>query len=984
MIDISNSVFQDIDPDDNILNMLYGGEGVESDRSMYYTIDKYNESFCDSSLFKIFHANIRSLNANGDSFFSFLGSLHDMPEIFCLSETWLSENTMGLYSCKGYSSFHTVGPGNGRGRGVSVFVDDRMSAVRLPELSVSNDTIETCAVKVTYNTLNIIVICIYRPHSDSIPNFTSSLCEILSNSLLSQQKIFLLGDFNVNLLSDENNNILFKTELQSLAFASLISKPTRFPPDNSSSLPSLLDHIWTNSMFNCSSGIVLTDVSDHSPIFVNFKPACHLNEKIEIKFRYFSEENIDKFVAAISNIDWNDILVDDINVSMDKFDKVVNDIYCSNFPVKTKTISVKRLMKPWLTSGILHSIRKKSKYFKLLKLGIINESTYKCYKNRLTNVVRHAKENYYRHLFVNNKKNSKRIWSTFKDLLGKHRKRESLHRIVMGDNVLNSDVDISEAFNNFFSSVGYDLDQNLPLSTENHETFMPSRSSHTFFIKPTTPEEVSELILKLKRKRSDINVLPVSLLVQIRHLLCVPLSRLINLSFTSGVFPDCLKNAKIIPIHKSGPRDILKNFRPISILPTYSKLFEKSMSLRLVSFLDKFNIISPNQFGFQKGKTTTQAILNFISNIYESFNKRRFSIGIFLDFKSAFDTVNHNILISKLDRYGIRGIAGNWFSSYLANRMQRVCINSVFSSFKAVTTGVPQGSILGPLLFIIYINDLPSVSNKFHTTLFADDSSLILSHNNHENLILTANLELEKIYKWTLCNRLSLNLDKTVSMLFTYRRTDVSNSPILINNICVPSVSNHKFLGIILDPKLKFDAHVDLVISKASKSVGLFYKTQSYLSQDLLILLYNSLIYPYFLYANAIWGGTFPTHLEPILLLQKRLIRIITKESYLAHTPPLFHKTKILRISDVHKFVIAQMGFHSDLVSNHLPIHSYSTRNSHLLRPEFQRLKICQNSISYELPSLWNSLPNHLKQIDKFNRFKFELKEYLISSYISP
>ena len=352
-----------------------------------------------------------------------------------------------------------------------------------------------------------------------------------------------------------------------------------------------------------------------------------------------------------------------------------------------------------------------------------------------------------------------------------------------------------------------------------------------------------------------------------------------------------------------------------------------------------------------------------------------------MDFKSAFDTVNHRILISKLERYGIRGIAKEWFASYLENRKQRVCVNDTFSSYKSITTGVPQGSILGPILFVIYISDLPLVSNKLHTTLFADDSSLILCHNNLQTLIATVNSELKKIYDWTLCNRLSLNLNKTVAMLFTYKRIESNFPPIQISNMVIPIVQQCKFLGIVVDSKLKFDAHIKIVLNKTSKTVGLFYKTKHFLSQDLLTLLYYSLIYPYLLYGNAIWGGTFASHIQPILLLQKRLVRIITKENFYAHTLPLFHRTKILRIPDIHTFVIAQLGFRSNLVTENVPIHNYSTRNRNLVRPEFQRTTICQNSISYRLPCVWNSLPNPIKNIRKYNRFKTEVKAYLISKY---
>ena len=581
------------------------------------------------------------------------------------------------------------------------------------------------------------------------------------------------------------------------------------------------------------------------------------------------------------------------------------------------------------------------------------------------------------------KKNSKIIWSTFKDIIGKNKNKNYFRKILDGSNELTSEYEIANAFNNYFSSIGPNLDSKLPKINKNHSDFMTPILPQTFFLNPTTPDEICGLIYKLKKKKSDIDYIPVSLLIKIRHLICFPLSRLINLSFSTGIFPDRLKNAKIVPIHKTGSIFEINNYRPISILPMYSKLFEKCMSNRLVTFIDEFKIICTNQYGFQKGKTTTQAILNFIEHIYDSFNKKNHSIGIFLDFKNAFDTVNHNILISKLERYGIRGICKKWFISYLENRVQSVCINNVFSQYKKLKTGVPQGSILAPILFILYINDLPLVSNELHTTLFADDSSLISSHNNYGELVQRVNGELVRIYEWTLCNRLSLNLNKTVCMLFTKRNVENDNLCIKIDNTVIPFVESHKFLGLILDDNVNFRKHVEYIVNKASKSVGIFYKTKSYLSKNLLKTLYYSLIYPYFLYANAVWGGTFSTYLESILLLQKRLIRIIMNQSYLAHTAPLFYESKILRINDIHKFVITQMCFKSNLITENLPTHNYSTRNRHLVRPEFQRLTICQNSISYKLPITWNSLPDHIKNIEKFYRFKLEVKKYLTTNYIS-
>ena len=975
--------FQDLDADENYLNNIYSSLN-NSEHSQYYTVDRYNDTFASqSSLLRIFHANVRSYRANGEIFDSLLGSLTHSPQIFSLTETRFDINSMHLCQYEGYDGFHTVRSDENRGGGVSVFVDSRFSASKLPDLSICDETIETCAIKLKCNEVPLIVIGIYRPHTDSIPNFISKLINILTHDLIRNHKTVLIGDLNVNLLLDDTQINSFLTEMQLLSFVPLISKPTRFPPGDTETPPSLLDHVWTNAMVNCNSGIIFSDVSDHLPIFLHLSIESNLPSSKKIQFRYFDDSCMENLLCDISALDWNDIFCDNINLSMAKFEEVINYLYCKNSSLKTKYISYKRLSKPWMTSAIFNSIKTKSKLFKLVKLGKFSKISYNNFKNRLTSVLRSAKNSYYKNIFRENAKNSKKIWSTFRNLFGTYKNNKRITEIKINNSSLVDDREMANAFNEYFASVGKNLDESLPRSNSNFQDFLPNSLPHSFFLTPVSPEEISVVILKMKRKKSDLNSLPVNLLVKCRNLLSTPLAKLINMSFSSGIFPDSLKRANIVPIHKSGSRTDIRKYRPISILPMYSKIFEKCMYTRLVSYLKNYDLISPFQFGFQAGKNTSDAALNFLSKIYESLNNNLHSIGIFLDFKNAFDTVNYNILLKKLSLYGIRGVANDWFRSYLSNRQQRVKLNNTYSDFKSTNVGVPQGSTLGPLLFLVYVNDIHKASKLFDFTLFADDTSLTISNKCFSDMINTVNSELQKVFNWTLCNRLTLNLEKTVFMIFGFKNYDIFNNPILLNNVQLEIVEELKFLGIVLDPKLKFDKHIGMISKKLSKSVGIFYKVRYLVPENLMLILYYSLVYPYLLYAISIWGGTYPTHLQPLIIIQKRVIRLITNQNFLAHSSPLFLKTKVLKLPDIYKLILAQIAFSSDVINNFRSNHTHNTRNRNALQPAFQRLSVCQNSLNYNLPLIWNELPLEVKSEEKYSRFKMEVKRFFLSKYES-
>jgi hypothetical protein len=414
-----------------------------------------------------------------------------------------------------------------------------------------------------------------------------------------------------------------------------------------------------------------------------------------------------------------------------------------------------------------------------------------------------------------------------------------------------------------------------------------------------------------------------------------------------------------------------------------SKVFEKCISVRINNFLDKYNVINADQFGFQKGKNTAVAISNFVENVYNELNLKNHVFSVFIDYRKAFDTVSHSILISKLFRYGIRGIPLNLMSSYLSNREQLVKIGNSKSRVRTVTCGVPQGSVLGPLLFLLYINDLPLVSNSSKFTLFADDTAVSCSNTDYDVAVGTTNEQIALIYDWTISNKLSLNASKTYALLFTNRMHDACTPLILhINDIPVLLSDHVRYLGINIDCKLDFSLHIKFICSKLSKSCGILYRLSGVVPQKILLTLYYSLVYPFILYGILTWGGSADVHLHPLILIQKKIIRIVTRANYLDHTSPLFYRTKILKLSDVYKLQLGVFMYNKS-INNTLqyPDHTHDTRGRHCVVPSFQRLTQCQRSVSYCGPKLWNTIPMNVRNSANTGIFKKRYKHYLIEQY---
>jgi len=526
---------------------------------------------------------------------------------------------------------------------------------------------------------------------------------------------------------------------------------------------------------------------------------------------------------------------------------------------------------------------------------------------------------------------------------------------------------------------------------------------------PVTRTEISDAISQLLPKKSeDMNGISMYIIKKLASTLIEPLYFVIYKSFESGKIPEQLKIAKVIPIFKSGDKLLPDNYRPISLLPNFSKILEKVMSNRLTHYLESNEILCKEQFGFRKGHSTLHPLIHFLDKISEAKNKNKFSIAIFCDLRKAFDTVDHSKLIQKMYNLGIRGIELEWFKNYLTNRKQFVFINGKCSSLQLIKIGVPQGSILGPLLFLMYINDLP-LSNDLINSLFADDTMLLESHEDLPSLITKVNSEFQKVINYFNYNRLALHKEKTKFMLFFKKQN--TPTPNVVFNYNVPGTANDqnliflmkcvndeheqkiKFLGVFIDPQLTFKDHIKYVNQKLATGLFFLRSVKHILNEKALKYLYYALVHCNIIYGIHVYSSASDNLMKSIFIKQKNAIRIISNSKYNAHTEPLFKRLKILPFPNLIEFFKVQFmhsfkndflpsSFQNTWVTNRIRHENQAEielRNDDLYAIPFARTTILSRMPLTSFPKIWESFPN--EEI-KFVRNKLEFNSKLKLHYL--
>ena len=620
----------------------------------------------------------------------------------------------------------------------------------------------------------------------------------------------------------------------------------------------------------------------------------------------------------------------------------------------------------------------------------------KVYNRILKRSICEAKSSlYYYTKFNQCKSDSQKTWKYINDVLHRNGKMSSLDYMNIDQKRVKDIRCIANHFNDYFCRIGSSMASTIPSVDKCTFTdYLKFSITTTFNFKPVTDLEVSKIIQQLKSKSSTgHDEISNNLLKYLEPLLSKPIALIINQSLASGIFPEKLKLANIIPVHKKDDIHKVENYRPISILPAFSKIFEKAVFDQLYLYFTQNNLLCKSQYGFRKQHSTQHAVLEAVDRISTDMDIGNTPMAIYLDFSKAFDTLDHQILLSKLRYYGVEQSSLKWFNNYLSERSHYVEIGQCDSKTVPISIGVPQGSILGPLLFSIYINDIQNCSEYFKCVKYADDTSLLNPSFNIDNYDLTTvNDELNKVYIWLCINRLSLNIKKTKYMIFHNKNKPIDHSPIInINNISVDRVTDFNFLGITLDEQLNWRSHINKISAKISKSIGILYKLKHFLPLCVLKMLYHSLILPHLSYGILLWGY----NINRLHKLQKKVIRIISNNTYIAHTEPIFKTLCLLKLSDIYALSIlkfyyqychGQLPFYlqSFVFKQRMDMHQYNTRNKTALNVARVKTKVAENSLKNITPKIVNDTPEII--LDKIFSHSLQgfvdfVKQYYISLY---
>ena len=902
--------------------MAFGNRNFFFDYPVFQPdIDNYNPIDCrysdinvfsnykSSSFFNIFMLDIRSLRKNFSQFLTYFSTVFVYFNFILLTETWLDSDFINSFSLPGFYVFDLCR--NKYGGGVRLYIRDGIQASVLSDFTTVNEILEILTLECLVDSVKYVVSLVYHsPTASHVTNniFVDSLLSLLRQLQTMHLPIIVGGDINLNLLNPYNLGYVnyFINGMFELGLVPAINIPTKVNANNRVTMYSIIDQFWVTRDLDISNACVIPiDLTDHFPVGLTVNLHSSVEKLVTSCIqRPLTVNGKIAFRVYLSNINIENMFGNQ-NQIMSNYINVLQASYNSAFPLKTCQRKDPQYT-PWICYRLKLCIQRKSKLYKLFLSGRIDRLVYTAFRNKLTAILRRAKRLYYVKLFYHAGCAPKQIWTIIDNVLNR-RGTPTLKRLEINGNSLTG-LPLVNCINTYFANAVLAMTRGITPPVV--YPFLTPPVPNSCFFYPTTIVEVDQVIINLKNKGSKIYDIPPLLIKENKDIFAHQITFGYNSSLAESIYPDVLKVGRLTPIHKSGPDDQMGNYRPISSLTPISKIYEKLTLHRMLSFITMYSILSPAQYGFRSGRSTTQAVIKLLAHVTKAYHLKQYCVCFFLDLKKAFDSINHDVLFKKSFHYGFRGTSHEYLKSYFTNRKQYVYLNGYKSNMENVNCGVPQGSILGPLCFNLYINDLPQAVSE-DCVLFADDAVFVITSPDFKGLIK----RIEKLFA-DLTNYLQYNClipNTTKSKLMCFSSRVVTQLPNLaFSGGTIEWVSEYKYLGLILTNKMSFGKHINKVALNVSRISGMIFSVRDIFPQKVLLKLYQALALPHVNLHLEIWGAS-PTYQMNILEVKiNDLLRTIFGIFRVNGVPSMgtleMHKSfSVLRLGSLYKLCLFKL-----------------------------------------------------------------------------